>query len=261
MWWTILLIAVCLIVSVSLVVLISYISYKKKGLSNDAQLVRKMLPGVDCGMCGETNCDNFAECVANAKKEPEQCKLIKTENIEKIKEFFKPTYNQSSKLVAFVRCKGGNRAVDRYKYVGAKSCAIQERLHSGCKACKFACLGCGDCVKVCKYGAIKINSRGCAEIIRSKCTGCGECVASCPNNLISMNKMKVTVGIVCNNKSSDPAINKKCEVGCNHCGNCVSTCPVGAISIVDNVPVIDPDKCIECYKCVAVCPNHVISRL
>ena len=248
-------------VAVGIIFLFSYISYKKRGLSYDADFVRKLLPNVDCGVCGEKNCTEFAKKVAEGKKEPENCKLIRPENAQKIKKFFKPTYNQQSKKIAFVRCKGGCRAESTYIYEGAKSCSVQETLHSGSKACKYACLGCGDCVAACKYKAIKINKRKVAEVIRSKCTGCGECVNACPNGLIEMDRLELNVGVVCNNKSSAPAIEKKCAVGCNHCGACVKICPTGAISVVDNIPVIDPNKCIECGKCISVCPNHVISRI
>jgi len=257
----ILLIVCLLLVSLGLIFGFSYLAYRKRGLSHDAEFVRKMLPCVDCGMCGEENCKNFSLKVAHGKREPEECKIIKPENSEKIKYYFKPTYNQSSRLVAFVKCKGGCRAEDKYIYDGAKNCAIEETLHSGSKACKYACLGCGDCVHACRFRALKINKRGVAEVIRSKCTGCGECVGVCPNSVITMKKLELSVGIVCNNQANEPGIEKKCEVGCIHCEKCVNICPVGAISMQDNIPVIDPGKCIECYRCVASCPNHVISRL
>ena len=248
-------------IAVVTIVLLSYITHKRRGLSYDADFVRKMLPGVDCGVCGEKNCVEFAKMVAEGKREPEECKLIKPENSQKIKKFFKPTYKEHTKRVAFVRCKGGCKAENEYYYEGSNSCSVQEMLHSGSKACKYACLGCGDCVKACRYRAIKITDRKVAEVIRSKCTGCGKCVNACPNGLIEMNKLELSVGVVCNNKSTAPAIEKKCVVGCKHCGACVKICPVGAIDVVDNIPVIDPDKCIECGKCVSICPNHVISRL
>ncbi len=250
-----------LIVSVGVVALIAYLAHKKRNLSTDTDFVRNLLPGVDCSMCGEKNCTEFAKKITAGTKDPDMCKLIKPNNAEKIRRYFKPKQVQSAKVVAMVRCKGGHRAEDKFNYVGAKSCAIEERLHSGCKACKFACLGCGDCVEACRYRAIKINDKGTAEVIRGKCVGCGACVNVCPNGLITMNKISLSVGVICNNQSSEPGIEKKCAVGCTHCGNCIKVCPVGAVKVVDNVPVIDPDKCIECYKCVMVCPNHCISRL
>ena len=259
--YQILIVAGILVLAFVVILLASFIAKKKRGLTVDEELVRKMLPNIDCGMCGQYSCANFAKKVANGECEPQQCKLIKPENCEKIKDYFKPTYNPSSKHVAFVKCKGGCLAEDKFIYKGAKSCAVQEYLHSGSKSCKYACLGCGDCVDACRYRAIKINKRGVAEVIRSKCVGCGACVKVCPNKLIELKPLELTVGVVCNNQSSDPAINKKCKVGCVHCGNCIKICPTGAIEVIDNVPVINREKCIECYKCVAVCPNHVISRL
>ena len=41
---------------------------------------------------------------------------------------------------------------------------------------------------------------------------------------------------------------------CIKCGGCISACPMGAISIVNNKVVIDPEKCISCGTCAAVCP-------
>ncbi len=259
--WIIILIIALMIISTVLVVVASYLSRKKRNLSIDAEFVLRCLPGVDCGMCGEKNCVEFARKVQQAKREPDECKLIAPENAETIREYFKPTYVQSSKRVAMVKCKGGCLAEDKYIYKGGRSCAVEERLHSGSKACKYACLGCGDCVAACRFNALKINKRGVAEVIRSRCTGCGVCVAACPNNLITMNKLDISVGIICNNQSEEKGIEKKCKVGCTHCYNCINACPTHAISMVDNIPTIDPDKCIECYKCVAACPNHVISRL
>jgi len=254
------LIAGLLVVSVAFVLIIALISKKKKGLSADAAFVKQMLPAIDCGMCGQVDCANFAKKVAEGKLEPEACKLIKPENAQNIKKYFKPTYNQSTKLVALVKCKGGCRSLDKYVYDGTKSCSLQESLHSGAKACKYACLGCGDCAKACKYNAIKINERGVAEIIRSRCTGCGACVDACPNSLIEMTHLTQGVNVICNNQNSDPSIVNKCDVGCIHCGGCIKVCPVNAISVKDNIPVIDKDKCIECHKCIAECPTHVISR-
>lgn len=257
----ILLVIGLLVISVAVIALLCYIAKRRRNLSTEAEYVRKNLPGIDCGMCGEKNCVELAKKIVEGSKKPEECKLIKPEIASRIRQNIKQKEVQTAKLVALVKCKGGKHAEDKYIYSGADNCAIQEKLHSGCKACKFACLGCGDCVKACRYKAIHINDRGTAEVERAKCTGCGACVASCPNGLISMNKLELSVGVICNNQSSEPGIEKKCSVGCTHCGNCIGVCPTNAIDVVDNVPVIDPDKCIECYRCVLACPNHCISRL
>ena len=250
-----------LVLSIGLIWLLAYLSHKHKHLNAAEEFVDKMLPGVDCGLCGEKKCCELAKKIASGEREPESCRLLKVEDLYKLKRHYKPANKMQNKYVAIVKCKGGCKAKERYYHDDLGSCALQEMLHSGCKECKFACVGCGDCVKSCRFGAIKINKRGTAEIIRSKCVGCGECVKVCPNRLIALQDVSLSVQVICNNQSSDPAIIDKCSVGCTHCANCIKVCPVDAIKVVNNVPVIDSEKCIECYKCIAACPHHVISRL
>ena len=44
------------------------------------------------------------------------------------------------------------------------------------------------------------------------------------------------------------------------CNPCVDSCPTGAISMKDinDLPVMDYDKCIACCKCVGICPGLAI---
>ena len=51
------------------------------------------------------------------------------------------------------------------------------------------CVGCGKCVDVCPYGAIKkIDFRGQpkAEVVETVCQGCGVCNATCPQGAIQV---------------------------------------------------------------------------
>ncbi len=47
------------------------------------------------------------------------------------------------------------------------------------------CVGCGDCLQTCPYGAIARNLEGKAEINPVLCQGCGTCVATCPSGAIT----------------------------------------------------------------------------
>lgn len=49
-----------------------------------------------------------------------------------------------------------------------------------------ACVACATCVKVCPYGAPKINDLKKAEIQGAKCMGCGSCAAECPARTITL---------------------------------------------------------------------------
>ena len=44
------------------------------------------------------------------------------------------------------------------------------------------CAACGQCVKVCPFGARVLEDDGLyAEVVEALCQGCGVCVAACPN--------------------------------------------------------------------------------
>jgi len=48
------------------------------------------------------------------------------------------------------------------------------------------CSGCGTCIDVCAYNAIRKNEKGLAETIAAICKGCGVCGATCPEKAITM---------------------------------------------------------------------------
>ncbi|HEC82821.1 MAG TPA: CoB--CoM heterodisulfide reductase iron-sulfur subunit A family protein [Thermoplasmatales archaeon] len=55
------------------------------------------------------------------------------------------------------------------------------------------CMGCGVCVEVCPYGAMKLvekNGRKVAENIPAACKGCGACASSCIHKAINMRHFK-----------------------------------------------------------------------
>ncbi len=48
------------------------------------------------------------------------------------------------------------------------------------------CSGCGTCIEVCPYNALRKNEKGLAETIAAVCKGCGVCGATCPEKAITM---------------------------------------------------------------------------
>ncbi len=51
---------------------------------------------------------------------------------------------------------------------------------------------------------------------------------------------------------------KACSFGCLGFGTCASVCKFGAISVIDGVAAVNPEKCGGCGECAAVCPKHII---
>jgi len=47
-------------------------------------------------------------------------------------------------------------------------------------------------------------------------------------------------------------------VGCIGCKLCEKACKFGALSVIDNLAVIDYHKCTSCGACVKVCPTQAI---
>jgi len=48
------------------------------------------------------------------------------------------------------------------------------------------------------------------------------------------------------------------EFLCKQCGSCIEECAQEALTMGENKPVIDPEKCILCGYCAAVCPAFAI---
>ncbi len=242
-------------------IIIAAVTSKNRKLSKTSEVLYELTPHLNCGECGRPTCLLFAEHLSKGKTSPGKCPYLKGKNYLKVRQILKRERKVHFDTVAFVKCKGGCDCNNKAKYVGDATCKSKNVIHDGDKYCPFACLGCGDCIKSCKYGAISISEKGCAIVDSEKCVGCGECKDACPNNLIDLIPSEKFVEVVCNNTSSDSLVTRNCKVACTHCEACVVACPEGAIKMVGGIPKIDHRKCTKCGKCVAACPEHVISRI
>lgn len=52
-----------------------------------------------------------------------------------------------------------------------------------------------------------------------------------------------------------------CQFGCMGFGDCKVACEYDAITVIDGVAKINPDKCVGCLKCISACPKNLIAML
>ena len=129
-------------------------------------------------------------------------------------------------------------------------------------ACPFGCLGCGDCVAACQFGALSMDPEtGLPVVDDEKCTACGKCVKACPRTLIELRKKgpkNRRIVVLCRNKDKGAVARKACKNACIGCGKCQKECNFEAITVENNLAYIDWQKCRLCRKCEAACPTGAI---
>ena len=136
--------------------------------------------------------------------------------------------------IAVVHC-GADETKRKKKavYTGVKTCLAAHNTFGGEVLCEYGCLGYGDCMKACPFGAITILN-GLPEVDKHKCIACGKCVIACPRNLITLDKIDSgnLAYVACSNLDRCPGTRKACSVGCVACGLCQKM--TGGIFYVEN---------------------------
>ena len=121
-------------------------------------------------------------------------------------------------------------------------------------------MGEGTCVSFCPFYAISVEN-GVSKVDRALCEACGACVQKCPKELIELIPKSSMVYVACSSKCKGKDVMNTCKVGCIGCGICAKFCPENAITLTNNLPVIDYSKCSGCKTCVLKCPRKCIKEL
>ncbi|MEG1834686.1 MAG: RnfABCDGE type electron transport complex subunit B [Oscillospiraceae bacterium] len=226
--------------------------------------IRECLPGANCGACGFSGCDGYATALSNGEtKNTALCAPGGEDTAIAIAKVLGVEADTLFPMAAFVRCNGTpDNAKTKLNYSGVKSCKMASQLFGGQKECVYGCIGYGDCVAVCDYGAASICD-GVARINPMLCTACQKCIKTCPKNLIELIPLYETKAVVvCRNQNKGAFTRKECKAGCIGCMKCVKVCEQDAITVENNNASIDYSKCIGCKKCESVCPTsaiHIVS--
>ncbi|HOM98880.1 MAG TPA: RnfABCDGE type electron transport complex subunit B [Acidobacteriota bacterium] len=205
--------------------------------------VEKLLPGNNCGACGQPGCAAFAAELVKGTAKPGQCTVSTPENLARIAEFLGVDVGAGEKRVARLKCGGGEGMVTHLAdYRGVKSCRAAVIVDGGGRACPWGCLGLGDCERSCTFDAISMNWEGLPQVSVELCTACEDCVEACPLDLFTIVPLSHKLFVQCSSPLTGEEARARCAAACDACGRCAADSPPGVIEIVDGLPVIHYDR-------------------
>ncbi len=220
--------------------------------------VREALPGVNCGACGYSGCDEYARAIVEDCAKINLCIPGADAVAEEIANIMCTECEDVVEMVAYVNCNGNCEATgSNVHYDGQMTCKAANLIYGGPGKCRFGCLGCGDCARCCPTGAIYLKD-GIAHVNPEICIGCGLCTKDCPKGIISLVPAVSKVWVMCSSEDKGATAMKGCKNACIGCKKCEGICPTGAIKVENNLAKIDYDLCTACGKCVEVCPTKCI---
>ena len=225
--------------------------------------VAACLPGANCGGCGYAGCSDYAKAIVEKGAELTKCAPGGADTVAAIGKVMGVSASAGAAKKAVVKCQGHScNTGNKFDYQGVTTCSAASKMFGGPGDCAYGCLGFGDCVNVCPFGAIQVVD-GVARVINEKCTGCGACAKVCPKFVIELVEDDVKPMVLCNNKDKGGDTRKACNVGCIGCKRCEKVCPIytakdKAVHVDGFLAHIDQDLCIGCMQCAEECPVGAI---
>jgi RnfABCDGE-type electron transport complex B subunit len=207
------------------------------------EVIEELLPGNNCGACGEPGCAGFAEKVISGAVSPGKCTVAAAEDLDEIASFLGVDVGAEEKRIARLKCAGGLSHVRNLAlYQGMGSCRAAVVVDGGALACAYGCLGLGDCQRACTFDAITMNLDALPVVNPELCTACNDCVEVCPQDLFVLVPESERLFVQCNTPLAGEEATSRCTVACDTCGRCALDAPEGTVEIVNGLPVIHWDQ-------------------
>jgi Na+-translocating ferredoxin:NAD+ oxidoreductase subunit B len=204
------------------------------------EAVVELLPGTNCGACGEPGCRGLAEKLITGAATPGQCTVSTRPGLEAIARLLGVAVGATEKRVARLHCAGGlGRAVQVAAYQGFDSCRAAHLVGGGGLECTWGCLGYGDCDVVCTFDAIRMNAFRLPVVDVERCTACGDCVEACPRDLFDLMPLSQQLLVQCRAPLAADEARRLCTVACDACGRCAQDAAPGLIRMAGGLPEID----------------------
>jgi len=261
--FSVILIAVLIVAGIGLIIgLILSIASAIMAVPTDEKVeaLTSALPSANCGACGYSGCSGYAAALASGEAKNGLCAPGGDECAQAIAEILGQKATALEKKVAVVRCMGiTDNTEDKVNYQGVESCAAAMVVGSKGQ-CEFGCLGLGDCVAVCPYGAVSVCN-GVARIDKDLCRACAMCVSVCPKKIIDIVPLKEQAVVRCSNTQKGAQAKKACKAACIGCKKCEKVCASQAVSVENFKASVDANKCNGCSECIEACPQGSITKL
>ncbi len=97
--------------------------------------IEGMLAGANCGGCGFAGCSAAAVAVVGGKATPSVCVVAGPETAANVGGVMGLEAGTAEPTKSFNKCKGGDRADDKFIYIGARTCQAAAAVYGGKREC------------------------------------------------------------------------------------------------------------------------------
>ncbi|TNF26184.1 MAG: RnfABCDGE type electron transport complex subunit B [Deltaproteobacteria bacterium] len=216
-----------------------------------------LLPGNNCGACGEPGCRAFAEKLVARELKPGKCTVSSPAALERIAALLGVEIGAEERSIARLKCGGEDGSVERLAtYQGITSCRAAVIVDRGGRACPWGCLGLGDCVRACTFDALTMGARGLPEVDPERCSACGDCVEVCPLELFVLVPEGQHAFVQCSSPLVGAEATARCAAACDACGLCVKASR-GALEMAGGLPVAVEGRTVP-REAVWKCPTGAL---